>query len=69
MNKDNRMTVCELVTGMSDMAASCKNDAISNALSRVSSKIETLGDLFSTNLTDTDMIVVKYYFSELQKVK
>ena len=47
--------------GMSEMAAKHKNDVISNALARVSQKIDMLGNPFAEKLTKEDLMVVQYY--------
>jgi hypothetical protein len=47
--------------GMSEMAATHKNDTISNALARVSQKIDSIGGPFSKQLTKEDMMVIAYY--------
>lgn len=55
------MSLCE---GMSNMAATHKNDTISNALARVSRKIESLGtSKFSPKLDEVDLQVVKFYLA------
>jgi hypothetical protein len=60
----NKMKLLSLCDGMSDMAATHKNDMISNALARVSRKIESLGtSRFAPELDDLDYAVVKYYLS------
>jgi hypothetical protein len=53
------MALCD---GMSEMAATYPNDIISNALARVSRKIESIGtSKFAPNLDDTDMKIVQFY--------
>lgn len=55
------MALCE---GMSDMAAKHPNDSISNALARVSRKIESMGtSKFAPELDDLDMKVIQFYLS------
>ena len=54
--------------GMSEMAASHKNDMISNALSRVSQKLESLGTPFARKLTEEDKAVIVYYHTEKKKM-
>lgn len=57
----NLMKICE---GMSAMAASHPNDQISNALARVSRKIESMGTTkFAPKLDETDLAVVRFYMS------
>lgn len=61
MSNTKLMKLCE---GMSNMAADHKNDTISNALARVSRKIESIGTTkFAPVLTDVDMKVVKFYLA------
>ena len=61
MSNTKLMKLCE---GMSNMAADHKNDRISNALARVSRKIESIGTTkFAPVLTDVDMKVVKFYLA------
>jgi hypothetical protein len=56
------MKLLSLCDGMSAMAATHPNDTISNALARVSRKIESLGtSKFAPKLDDIDMAVVQYY--------
>jgi hypothetical protein len=44
------------------MAATHKNDKISNALARVSHKIESIGTTkFAPKLDETDMKVIQFY--------
>ena len=47
--------------GMSNMAAKHKDDMISNALARVSQKLESYGKSFAPTLTDEDFKVIQYY--------
>lgn len=55
------MALCE---GMSEMAAKHPNDVISNALARVSRKIEYIGtSKFAPQLDELDMKVVQFYLS------
>ena len=61
MSNAKLMKICE---GMSTMAASHKNDTISNALARVSRKIESIGTTkFAPVLTETDMKVIRFYLA------
>ena len=61
MSNVKLMKICE---GMSTMAATHKNDTISNALARVSRKIESIGTTkFAPVLTDVDMKVIRFYLS------
>ena len=49
---------------MSEMAATYPNDMISNALARVSRKIESIGSSkFAPKLDDTDLAVVRFYLA------
>lgn len=53
------LSLCE---GMSEMAATYPNDIISNALARVSRKIEFIGtSKFAPKLDETDMNIVRFY--------
>lgn len=62
MSNAKLLKICE---GMSNMAASHKNDTISNALARVSRKIESVGTTkFAPALTDIDMKVIRFYLSQ-----
>lgn len=55
------MSLCE---GMSEMAAKHPNDKISNALARVSRKIEFIGtSKFANDLDEIDMKIVQFYMS------
>jgi hypothetical protein len=55
------MSLCE---GMSEMAAKHPNDTISNALARVSRKIEFIGSSkFAPKLDELDIKVVQFYLS------
>lgn len=47
--------------GMSNMAAKHKDDMISNALARVSQKLESYGKSFAPALTKEDFQVIQYY--------
>lgn len=49
--------------GMSNMAATHKDDMISNALARVSQKLESYGKAFAPTLTNEDFKVIQYYRS------
>ena len=61
MSNTKLLKICE---GMSNMAASHSNDTISNALARVSRKIESIGTTkFAPVLTETDMKVVRFYLA------
>ena len=56
------MTYAALCDGMSRMAAKYPNDVISNALARVSHKLESVGtSKFAPTITDLDMQVIKFY--------
>jgi hypothetical protein len=55
------MALCE---GMSEMAAKHPNDTISNALARVSRKIESIGtSKFAPTIDAMDMNVINFYLS------
>lgn len=55
------MSLCE---GMSAMAAKHPNDKISNALARVSRKIEFIGtSKFAPKLDKLDYTIIQYYMS------
>lgn len=55
------MKICE---GMSAMAKTHPNDQISNALARVSRKIESIGTTkFAPTLTALDIKIINYYLS------
>jgi len=61
MSNTKLMKICE---GMSAMAATHANDQISNALARVSRKIESIGTTkFAPVLDDTDMQVIRFYMA------
>jgi hypothetical protein len=61
MSNTKLMKICE---GMSAMAATHTNDHISNALARVSRKIESIGTTkFAPVLDDIDMQVIRFYLS------
>lgn len=47
--------------GMAEMAAKYPNHIISNALSRVSQKLESFGTLFSQTLTKVDKDTIRFY--------
>jgi hypothetical protein len=56
------MNYAALCEGMSAMAATHPNDTISNALARVSRKLESHGtSKFAPELTAIDMQVIQYY--------
>lgn len=46
---------------LSDFAAKHPNDLISNALSRLSQKVDKYGDTFYTNLNETEKKVLSYF--------
>lgn len=52
--------------GMSEMAAKYPNDMISNALARVSRKLEYYGKPFSEPLSELDMQVISFYRSSIK---
>lgn len=52
--------------GMAEMAATYPNDMISNALARVSRKLEYYGKPFSEPLTELDMQVISFYKSKVK---
>jgi hypothetical protein len=61
MKTQKLLTLCD---GMSNMAATHPNDTISNALARVSRKIESIGtSKFAPELDDLDMKVVQFYLT------
>lgn len=61
MSNAKLLKICE---GMSTMAATHGNDTISNALARVSRKIESIGTTkFAPVLTETDMKVIRFYLA------
>lgn len=65
MNIARLLSICE---GMSEMAAKHPNDTISNALARVSRKIESIGSTkFAPKLDKTDISVINYYIAESKK--
>lgn len=57
----------KLAYDMAEMAAIHNDDQISNALSRVSQKLERLGSPFSSKLSDLDKTVIKYYLASINK--
>jgi hypothetical protein len=58
------MKLAALCEGMSEMAAKHPNDKISNALARVSRKIESIGTTkFAPSLTEVEMNIVRYYMA------
>jgi len=60
--------IVTLAIGMADLAAKHPNDTISNALSRVSQKLENHGAPFAEKLTDVDKQVIAFYMSSVQNV-
>ncbi len=61
MKTQKLLALCD---GMSNMAATHPNDTISNALARVSRKIESIGtSKFAPELDDLDMKVVQFYLT------
>ncbi len=67
MSSAKLMYFCE---GMSEMAAKHSNDVISNALARVSRKIEFLGtSKFAPKLDEIDMKVIQFYISAARVTK
>jgi hypothetical protein len=61
MSNTKLMKICE---GMSAMAATHANDEISNALARVSRKIESMGTTkFAPTLSEVDLQVVRFYMA------
>jgi hypothetical protein len=61
MSNTKLMKICE---GMSAMAATHTNDEISNALARVSRKIESMGTTkFAPTLSEVDLQVVRFYMA------
>ena len=61
MSSFKLLSLCD---GMSHMAATHKNDKISNALARVSHKIESIGTTkFAPKLDETDMKVIQFYLA------
>ncbi len=61
LNQRNLLSLCD---GMSEIAATYPNDMISNALARVSRKIESIGSSkFAPKLDDTDLAVVRFYLA------
>lgn len=62
MNTKNLLSLCD---GMSKLAATHPNDKISNALARVSHKIESIGtSKFAPKLDETDIAVIRFYLSQ-----
>jgi hypothetical protein len=65
VNKGTEMRNLKLLSlcdGMSEMAATHPNDKISNALARVSRKIESIGtSKFAPELDELDMKIVQFY--------
>lgn len=49
--------------GMSEMARTHPNDVIANNLARVSELVASYGSAWSSKLTKTDMMVVRYYLA------
>jgi len=64
MNKNIYATVAY---GMSEMAATYPNDMISNALARVSRKLERYGTPFAEPLDDLDKDVIRFYNNQKAK--
>lgn len=65
MSNAKLMKLCE---GMSAMAATHSNDQISNALARVSRKIESIGTTkFAPTLDKTDIEIIKFYHATVTK--
>jgi hypothetical protein len=48
---------------MSEMARTHPNDVIANNLARVSELVASYGSAWSSKLTKTDMMVVRYYLA------
>lgn len=64
--KDHIMDVYKLsaiANGMSEMARTHPNDTIANNLARVSELVASYGSTWSSKLTKTDMMVVRYYLA------
>jgi len=60
MSSTKLLSLCD---GMSEMAAAYPNDIISNALARVSRKIESIGTTkFAPELDKTDIKVIQFYY-------
>lgn len=60
----SNMKLLSLCDGMSEMAAKHPNDKISNALARVSHKIESIGtSKFAPKLDEMDFKVIQFYLS------
>jgi predicted HTH transcriptional regulator len=53
--------IIALSIGIAEMAASHKNDTISNELNRVSAQIEKYGIGFARIMTDADKALIRYY--------
>lgn len=61
--------ILSLCDGMSEMAATYPNDRISNALARVSRKIESMGtSKFAPKLDEIDLKIVQFYLSKKESV-
>lgn len=57
-----------LCEGMSEMAATYPDDTISNALARVSRKLESVGtSKFAPELDELDKQVIRFYLSKKGK--
>jgi len=52
-----------LANGMSEMARIHPNDVIANNLARVSELVAAYGSTWSSKLTKTDLMVVRYYLA------
>lgn len=61
----NQNTAKALAFGMAEMASTYPNHEISNALSRVSQKLESFGAPFAQPLTALDKQVIAFYNSRV----
>lgn len=61
----NQQNARALAFGMAEMASTYPNHDISNALSRVSQKLESFGAPFAPQLTEIDKQVIAFYNSKV----
>lgn len=59
----NQKQAKALAFNLADMAANYPNHEISNALSRVSQKLESYGEPFAQKLTTLDKKIISFYYS------
>ena len=63
----NQQKLSAIANGMSEMARKHPNDTIANNLARVSEIVASYGSTWSSKMTKTDMMVVRYYLANKDK--